>query len=209
MKSVLRRIDKAIKRLYNLDFSRSVEEFLVVLPQAKQPGALLVAHAPDKTLEMGIHLGPTVRKGLKSFPRGLWVEWPRETLQAFTVATEEISHFHYVRYHATQGRQVSQLELEMQGEIDKFLIAYFTNSESATKDGFEKLYEQFFLQFRLQVGLDEEEQQRYLEANRLAQRFIRKLADQLQDPHEREAVFRFLRKFYRLNAVEKISQIAA
>ena len=210
MRSVLRRIDRAIKRLYNLEFKPPVEHFLVSIPDTKRPGALLLAQYPEQdSLELGIHLSQKIRGSLETFPKGRWAEWPTEKLQAFTVMTEEISHFHYVRYHATQGRQVSHLELELQGEIDKFLIAYFTNPTPKHDTEFEKLFESFFAQFSLRPGLSREEEERYLEANRLARRYIRKLSATLRDPQRREDLLRRLRKFYRLSAAEKISQIAA
>jgi len=210
MKLVLRRIDRAIKRLYNLEFAPSVERFLVSVPGSKRPGALLLSKPTDEeSLEMGIHLSAKILRTIHQFPKGQWGEWPMEKLQAFSVVTEEISHFHYVRYHATQGRQISQLELELQGDIDKFLIAYFTNSHLSKESEFEKLFEQFFSKFKLRPGLTLEEEQRYVEANRLARRYILKLATQLQDPRGREELLRRLRKFYRLSAAEKISCIAA
>jgi len=210
MKLVLRRIDRAIKRLYNLEFKPSVEQFLVTLPDSKRQGVLLLAQYPEQdSLELGIHLSKNVRGSLATFPKGRWGDWPSEKLQAFTVVTEEISHFHYVRYHATQGRQVSQLEMELQGEIDKFLIAYFTNPGIKHETEFEKLFESFFARFSLRPGLSREEEQRYVEANHLARRYIHKLATVLQDPRRREDLLRRLRKFYRLSACEKISQIAA
>lgn len=209
MKSVLRRIDRAIKRLYNLDFSRPVEHFLVSLPGSRKDGALLLAQPDRNSLELGIHLSDTVRDSLRQFPAGQWVSWSGESLQAFTVATEEVSHFHYLRHHATHGRQVTQLELELQGEIDKFLIAYFTNPSPDSSAQFVELFERFFSQFRLQPGLSHEQQERYLEANRLARRYIHKLGAILRKPEAHEELLRRLRKFYRLNATEKISFIAA
>lgn len=209
MKLVLRRIDRAIKRLYNLDFAPSVERFLVSVPGSKRPGALLLSKQGEEDLEMGIHLSAKILRSIQQFPKGRWGEWPMEKLQAFSVVTEEVSHFHYVRYHATQGRQISQLELELQGDIDKFLIAYFTNPHPSSEAGFEQLFEQFFSKFKLRPGLTMEEEQRYVEANRLARRYILKLASQLQDPRGREDLLRRLRKFYRLSAAEKISNIAA
>ena len=129
---------------------------------------------------------------------------------AFTVAAEEISHFHYLLYHASRTRQVSQLELELQGDIDKFLLTYFANfwKMESSEEIFDALFELLFYRFRLAENLGPEERSRYLEANNLARRFIRKCATSLSDSEQRERIFRQLRKFYRLGASEKISFIS-
>ncbi|MFK7825513.1 MAG: hypothetical protein AB8G05_15290 [Oligoflexales bacterium] len=46
-----------------------------------------------------------------------------KNLDAFCVLVEELSHFHLIFQRAQQNREVSQLELEWQGEIDKFLFS--------------------------------------------------------------------------------------
>src|SRR5947208_16640223 len=47
--------------------------------------------------------------------------WTEKRLAGFCAAAEGVSHFLYVAHRARQGGQVSQLELEAQGEIDKYL----------------------------------------------------------------------------------------
>src|SRR5687767_8386015 len=127
MKSIIRKIDRAIKRLYNLDSRLSAEDFLVVKPQPGFQGALLVHSEQPNQISVGIYLNESVRRSLRVFPKGRSAFWSKETLSAFTVATEEVSHFHYLLHHVTAGRPVSQLEMELQGDIDKFLVAYFAN----------------------------------------------------------------------------------
>lgn len=46
-----------------------------------------------------------------------------KNLDAFCVLIEELSHFHLIFQRALQNREVSQLELEWQGEVDKFLFS--------------------------------------------------------------------------------------
>lgn len=218
MKRVIRKIDLALKSLYNLDCEFRAEDFLLKRPAAQKAvgsaglqGALYVQSGEPCDLTLGIYLSAAVGENLTKFPRGRSAFWSREKLSAFAVATEEISHFHYLLHHAATGRQVSQLELELQGDIDKFLLAFFANAggDEAGNVIFETLFERLFSQFRLSELLTGEEKDRYTEANRLAKRFILKFADQLSDPASSENVLKALRRFYRLNASEKMSLIAA
>src|SRR5690606_22268107 len=45
--------------------------------------------------------------------------------EAACLATEGVSHFLYVIFRARSAGQVSQLELELQGEVDKYAAGMF------------------------------------------------------------------------------------
>jgi hypothetical protein len=64
---------------------------------------------------------------LASFQNWQGTAWSHDQIAAFTLVAEEVSHFHYLLHHAHQGRQVSQFELELQGDVDKLLLTYFAN----------------------------------------------------------------------------------
>jgi len=106
------------------------------------------------------------------------------------------------------GRAVSQLELEMQGEVDKFLLAFFAltiNRDSRRPELFQGVFDQFFERFHWAEHLTPEERERYEEANQCAQKFILKCRYHLSKASNYDNAFRVLRLFYRLNASEKIS----
>ena len=206
MKRVVRKIDRALKRLYNLETGYRAEDFLLSKPPAEGVGnaelhGTLYVRGADNDLSVGIYLSPGVAEGLADFGRWQY-PWKREQTAAFSVATEEISHFLYLLYHAETGRGVSQLELELQGEIDKFVLAYFAGAST-----FEQLFEQLFYRFRLAESLSLEQKDRYLEANRLARLFIRRYGRYLSSTRTYEKAFRLLRRFYRLDSSEKIGWI--
>ena len=58
-----------------------------------------------------------------------------KNLDQLTVLVEEISHFHFFINRAYQKRQCSVLELELQAELDKFLVSYIL-----TKNKYKKHY---------------------------------------------------------------------
>lgn len=220
MNNVIKKIDRALKRLYNIDLPYRAEDFLLendvktnlrvgagrgVAESMK--GALYLKSAGKNVseLSLGIFLSPEVRETLSKL-RGLNPElWTTEQMGAFTVAAEEISHFHYLLYHASNGRAVRQLELELHGEIDKFVLAYFARPRLKGDGWFEALFEQLFVKFRFRDDLTSEEKIRYATASDFAKKFLLKIAEHLASPDTQDKAVRLLRWFYRLENAEKIS----
>ena len=211
MKSTIRKIDRALKQLYNIEHSFSAEKFLIrnpLMPTAGQ-GALFIQGKSSESLSVGIFLDSDVTQTLAKFPKGEVAAWSLEQLGAFAVASEEVSHFNYFLHHHSQGRAVSQLELEVQGEIDKFLLTFFTNyvneEVADLTRKFEALIDQFFQHYRLEENLTKEQKQRYKDATKLAQRFLTKYRNHFSDPTKAETVLKLLRRFYRGSLAEKLA----
>lgn len=199
-------IDRALKRLYNLHSQLQAEDFLLRFPYSSTPdqapaGALYIQPptATDDSLSLGIYLNASVRDTLGTFPE--WSNnWSGPQLAAFGLAAEEVSHFHYVAHHAPQGRGVSQLELEFQGEIDRFLLTFFAQKQIPFTD----LMEQFFQKFQWKQGLTADEKTRYEEASRLAKAFLVKSGPLLRG-EQMQDLLKALRQFYRMSLEEKVS----
>jgi hypothetical protein len=192
--------------LYQIESQHRAEDF-VHADSTHRPGTLvLFDESKNKdSLSIGILFSKEVRETLAKFPKWPSGEITTLELSALSVATEEISHFHYLIFHVQQGRAVSQLELELQGEIDKFLVAYFASPSQS----FDQLFESFFQKFRWTESLTEEQRERYQDAHQLARRFVLKLRQELESTQVPEEVFEKLRRYYRLSKSEKISLIAA
>ena len=88
-----------------------------------------------------------------------------KNLDAFCVLVEELSHFHLIFQRALQNREVSQLELEWQGEVDKFLFSAITLLH---QQGNPHLYQ---LKSVLFDKADIVNHERYEAANKLAAQF--------------------------------------
>lgn len=211
MKHAIRKIDEAIKNLYHLDLPHNAADFLVrrpVVAQTKrevQGSLYLVPTGED--LSIGIYLHPKVREALSDFKRWDLGAWTHEQKHAFATATEEVSHFIYFLFQANQGRKVSQFELELQGEIDKFLLLFFSNQEESQEAKFESLFESVFSHFRWATGLEEEEQKRYEDAHLYAKTFALSLKERLKTRQGVLEAVDFLRKYYRLSTAEKVSYL--
>lgn len=207
--STLRKIEIAIQRIYAFHSPFRAEQFLTIGIKAVAPvseGALLVRSGDE--LELGIYLSPRIQESLVRIPieRGV-SDLSACELNSFSIAVEEVSHFHYLIYQAGRGRKVSQLELEIQGEIDRFMICYFSNPNPHSH--FDALFDRLFENFAFASHLTPEQIERYQEAHTLAKNFLLKHMRRLASSENRELLFRLLRRFYRLPAGDKFALAAA
>ena len=150
---ILNQIQKKIEETYQIDCPASVEEFLIEEEYRQeairgQPWlaftdeALLVAQDEDANLEVGLFYSPK----LLQWAEGLcWNEISKvlvrpDVLQRFGPLVEGVSHFVYLIWRATRKEPVTQLELELQAEIDKFVLFSREMSLSANGEIFQSLF---------------------------------------------------------------------
>jgi hypothetical protein len=126
-----------------------------------------------------------------------------EANDAWAQIVEGVSHFLVLSERARRELSTTQLELELQAEIDKFVLfaAFVEPSASALVQLHRRLYEDV----RFLHDANSEEGHRYRLANRWAARFIYRL---LREGPPRQWQQR-LRAFYRAGPTEKISLLNA
>lgn len=215
MKNTVRRIDRALKKLYALDTAYCAELFLLDRrprdADASERAAVYLRANDSNELSVGIYLDPPLLKDLKSVRYGDVFSVPPKQLDAFSVVTEEVSHFHYLLHHAVEaGRAVSRIELEAQGEIDKFMVSYyaFGGDRGDASALFDALFEKLFVRFDWADHLSGKQRERYLEANDLARRFILSIRPLLERAGSADEALRQLRRFYSMPQLEKEKQVA-
>lgn len=203
-------VQRRLESLYALDPEAPVTDFLVATDAASHlPGAgsrTLVAQQGDE-VSVGVVLDGSIGAGLETAD-------PRERLDGtnlgpFSTLTEEVSHFLYVLFRARSDRPVTQLELELQGEVDKYLVALFFRGLREEGALSERLRQQLFARYQLVAGLSAESSERYHEASRLANRYCGWLEARYLKPRRREALAHETRRFWRLGQREKLETIAA
>ena len=197
----------ALEHLYRIEGAADVADFRVdrdVLTAALGPSAdgcretLLVRADEDETL-VALFLCDDVERRAQHF-----LQLPCDQgLDAFCVALEGVSHFVYFTYcGARQERSVSRVELELQAEIDKFLVlrAVFGLSGRHLRS---RLYEEF----DLQADLGPTERARYRFANRHGRRYAGWLDCQFEMGRGTEALAD-ARMMYRRPLSDKLAYIA-
>ncbi len=160
--------------IYRLDLALRAEAFVMEAEAARE---LLTAPAPRS--------GVVVVEEEGELQLGLYVD-PRDAADPGTIL-EETSHLLCLAWHATQGRPVSQLVLELQGEVDRFAVARL-----AGRDGFDH-----FHGFRWDDWVGEGHRERYETAHRVALRYCRELDRRYPRRSDTPALLAELRRFYR------------
>jgi hypothetical protein len=180
------RVQGALERVYRLDRVADVEDYLS--EQGAEREALLVRQAEDGAIEMRLCL-PVME--------------PDASLDAICQVIEGVSHFVYVAERARMWRETTQLELELQAEVDKWVVlaesmgAYDAQRNAALR---ERLYEHVAFEHdeASEIG------QRYRMANEAAHRFVRRLEREYLSRERHTELRDELRRFFHVGQEEKL-----
>jgi len=174
-------VQRWLTAIYRLELPLRAERFLMhpaaarrILPPGSPRSGLAVVEAEDG-LWLGLYLDPRDQRD-------------PDTL------VEETSHWVCVAWHAAHGRQVSQLVLELQSEIDRYVISRLSGG-----DGF-----RHFRNFRWLPGMDRAARSRYETAHRTALRYCRWLARRFPTRSDVPRLLCELREFYRSGSEAKL-----
>lgn len=118
---------------------------------------------------------------------------------------EGLSHFNCVAWRASRDRSVTLLELELQAEVDKFVITMQLAREDRDIGLMNALHRRLFDNARYHDHLSPRQLERYRAASEHAARFCQALGPRLRERgHD---VLPELRRFYRMSLGDKISHI--
>lgn len=184
----LRRIQRELERFYGLERAPNVTRFVREGDLGSREVVLL--RESENELEIALVLPPESRH----IPPGgalsdVWLQ-----------VAEGVSHFLYLAERARVHLPVTQLELELQAEVDKFVLSLGFCTESASQ-----LLGRLFDSPRFLDPEGSEAGARYRLAHQLAARFVSRavVANDRQRARER------LRSFYRAGQAEKIRLASA
>jgi hypothetical protein len=214
---LLNRLQQLIGRTYDLDAQPDVADFVITcptlarslgLPAAAATSAeqVLVADGGD-TLDLAVYLDPALLARLRD-------QDPLESLHDgnlgdFWTALEGVSHFVFLAWSAAWRRQTTRFELELQAEIDKFVLTAMLVASQYGGRVPGRLHEWLFERARPAGHLDAEERALYASANRFAAQYCRGLMSDFLDRGGDGALMPELRRFYRLSRGRKLRRIAA
>ena len=207
---VVRQLQKLLERTYDVPVGHDVAQFLLTdrstLPAEHRASAtdeqLLVA--TDSTgVTLGLFLDPAVLARLAAAN-------PLDALNGGNLADcwtalEGVSHFVYLAWNAGHDRAVSLLELELQAEVDKYVVSLLLlRAQDPTRFPGE-LHHALFERARVCPALAGDRIGLYHRAHRYAARFCRHIGRLLQPAgSQAQAVARAeLRRFYRLTSPMK------
>ena len=181
------RVQEGLERLYHLDRVVDVGDFVKGAGEGERE-TLLLRESDDGALEMSLRL-PSLDA--------------EAGLDALCQIIEGVSHFVYVAERARVDRETTQLELELQAEVDKWVVlaasmsAFDADRSAALRAN---LYE------RVDLVHDEASEvgERYRVANDAAHRFVRHLEREYVRPARFVELRAKLRTFFTLGQEEKL-----
>ncbi len=201
-------LQRRLEALYAVAPQAPVTEFVIPHEEAggyPGGGSRTLVRDEGGSISVGVVFDEATARGLcERDPR---VRLDSGNLSPFAIATEEVSHFVYVMFCAGAERSVTQLELELQAEVDKYLTAVallsLQNDGLLTKG----LRQALFRRYRLVDGLSPERAERYRAASQLADRYCGWLEARFLRSGRFPDLAREARRFYRLGQTEKLVRI--
>lgn len=177
MRHLESQLQAVLEALYRIERSFEVSDFRIdadtlqaALPDGAPAREALLVHVEEDETHLALFIADEIRhQAAAFFLRPAPSPLADVHLDAACVATEGVSHFVYFTFCGEQqARPVSQIELELQAEIDKFLVLRLVCGL-----GGPDLIEALFDRFELDANLPAEAQERYQVANRAGRRYAR------------------------------------
>ncbi|MBK8169397.1 MAG: hypothetical protein IPK60_03520 [Sandaracinaceae bacterium] len=165
---------------------------------------LLVSEEPDG-YAVGLYVDEKAVLALQH-AEDAWLDGKH--FDAACLATEGVSHFVYLMFRAKNDEEVTQLELELQAEVDKYATGLLAgNGIGAIRARSQELRRMLFEQVEYIDDETTESGRRYRLATRLAARFALHLEEAYVAKGDFVALSRALRRFYRLGGQQKIAAL--
>jgi hypothetical protein len=210
MPAVLRALQGGLESMYRVETDLDVCDFLV---GGEERDALRVERAPREQLLIkhdaeGLQLGLFVDERTLE---NLAMRDPRRRLDGnnlndFLLAVEGVSHFVYLVHRARQERPVSAVELELQAEVDKYLVALLVSWNQLGEPPTD-LRDRLFANIRFAGDLSREERSRYELANTAANEYAASLEQRFVRSRAVDDMLGEARRFYRKGLAEKLEHI--
>lgn len=208
---LLRAVQKVIQQTYLLDIAVDVADYLIddqTRDLLRRKGVLndeelyLVQEQDELHLALYVSDGTVARMLAVRARDGVW------PLREFCLLVEGVSHFIYVIWKAQNRQDVSGLELEVQAEIDKFVICLRMFPAWNGPQWTCRLRTQLFERIIFLQQNDPQIACRYRDANRLAGKYCQFLETKFVRYDRRRELMGEVRRFYRMGP-RKVGQLSA
>ena len=184
-REVARRVQRALSRLYALEGDDDVRDFIEPAGAGERE-TLLVRQSEEGGLEIALRLAPLT-----------------DALDGFCQLIEGVSHFVYVAHRAEVERETTQLELEIQAEVDKYVVlAHGVSGLSAASS--ERLRRRLYEGVSYVHDEGTHEGERYRVANGAAHRFTERIERKYVGTSRVLAMREELRAFFEMGLEEKL-----
>lgn len=217
MAQLLNNLQTQLEDIYALQPQHRVNDFLIqdvrlarFLDNSENardlPEKLLIRQEGDN-VDLGLYLDPDLISRLEQSDPTRFLH--DDNIHDFWVALEGISHFLYLIYNVEYERGVSLFELELQAEVDKYILAALLVVQQREGMVPASLHYHLFNKVRYDARLNDDELYRYRYANEMAGRFCSYIETSLNRGIPQHKLFNSLRRFYRLSHQHKVRAITS
>ncbi len=207
---MLRRVQRGLEELYRVDTGTNVDDFVIdgvvrdaVNPTRRPREQLLVCEDAGE-MSIALFVDPVALANLASHDPARQLDG--NNLGDFLLAIEGVSHFIYAICCARAERPVTQLELELQAEVDKYVTCLLVTEPEVRVSG--ELRQRLFGDAEYEPDLDAEERSRYRAANDNAYRYTGRLERAFVGTRKIPEMLDELRRFYRRGLAAKLADCA-
>jgi hypothetical protein len=211
MTRVLRALQGGLESMYRVETELDVCDFLVGGDRGgwqveRAPKEQLLIKQAEGEMQLGLFVDERSLENLTLHDPARRLD--EQNLQDFLYAVEGVSHFVYLVHRAQQERPVSAVELELQAEVDKYLVALLVswNQRGEPPDD---LRLKLFQRITFAGDLSREERERYELANNAASSYAASLEQRFLRVRAVEEMLAEARRFYRKGLAEKLEHINA
>ena len=212
----LQPLQQRLQSIYEIETAYNVEEFvfsdallarqLETQTQPRElPEKLLVRQHADG-LDISLFLHQDILQNLQR--NNPTTALDHDNFADFCTVTEGVSHFVYLIWNAHHDRDVSLFELELQAEVDKYVMAAALLADQLEGTLPYNLPHILFGKPIFDSQLNRQEHQRYRLANAYARHYCHNLHRNLLELGDSVLITRELRHFYRLLHHKKIQRIS-
>lgn len=198
---VLNALQRVIQRVYEIDLQHRVADFTTSDPvfarrygSAHRPMEQLIFRENGEDLDVSLYLDNRVIDALDR------AEGVGRSMNMVCLAVEGVSHFVHLCWRSKYGVDVSLLELEIQAEVDKYVLLTDLYGEAG-------MHRRLFEQYLLKRGMSGELRERYHSANRYAAKYCHRLEREFIQPGRTSEMLSELRRFCRKTQRQKIHAI--
>jgi hypothetical protein len=214
MSATLASLQGALAEIYDLPATPDIAQFL--LTDRAHLAAHAVARNSDEQLLVAEH-GDTLSLALYIDARVLerlakldpFAALTQHNLADYLTAAEGVSHFVYVAWNAGFDKPVTLLELELQAEVDKYVLGAWLLREQGAGRFPRELHRALFERTRIDPAAAGERANLYHQASSYAGRFCRRVAARLAQGTRGATrdLLSELRRFYRWENARKLRYI--
>jgi hypothetical protein len=213
-RSTLASLQESLAEIYDLPDTPDVAQFLMTdraglatVGAARATDEQLIVAEEGDTLSMALYIDAEVLKRLAQ--RDPFEALTHENLADYLTVAEGVSHFVYVAWNAGFDKPVTLLELELQAEVDKFVLGAWLLREQGAGRVPRELHRALFERARVDPRAAAGRVRLYQTASSYAARFCSRVAARLayRTRSASRELLTELRRFYRWGNATKMRYI--